>query len=109
MKGTTPMTAQAQRNPAVHGHRYEEADKTRGAKLLKAKGATVADVAKELGISVRTLRRWATERGVDCPGNRKYDHEKIRSLLEHGKTTGEVASLVGCSVRLVRAVRAGEV
>jgi transposase-like protein len=94
----------------AHGVRYTEESKRMGVRMLKKKGATVQAVAEELGISARTLRRWAKEAGVERPGQqRQFDREKIMTLLGNNKTTAEVAAKLGCSARHVRAVRNGSV
>ena len=102
--------ATKQTDKSGKGARYLEREKKRGANMLKKPGVTVASVAKELGVAPRTLRRWAKEHKVKCPGNfRTYDHKLIRRELAKKNTTlGAVAAKVGCSVRLVRAVRSGE-
>ena len=101
------MKVTKQRDTKAHGVRYDDESKKRGAKLLSKKGATVASVSKELGISPRTLRRWAIEYKVDRPGKqRQFDRERILRLLS-SNGTAEVAAKVGCSQRHVRAVRSG--
>jgi len=96
-----------QRDTKAHGVRYDEESKKRGASLLSKKGATVASVAKELGISPRTLRRWAIECNVERPGQqRQFDRDRILRLLTSNGTAA-VAAKVGCSQRHVRAVRSG--
>lgn len=101
--------AKKKRDKSANGTRYTEASKKRGAKMLEKKGATVASVAKSLGIPGRTLTRWAAKYGVDRPGNeRVYDRTLIRrELRKKNSTLDAVAAKVGCSVRLVRAVRSG--
>ena len=99
--------AKKKRDTAAHGTRYTEESKKRGAKMLEEEGATVKAVAKSLGIPPRTLRRWATQHGVACPGNeREYDRTLIRrELRKKNSTLASVAAKVGCSERLVGTVR----
>lgn len=93
----------------AHGVRYTEESKRMGVKMLKKKGATVQQVSDELGISARTLRRWAKEAGEVLPGQqRRYDREQIKQLVKR-HTTKEVAAKLGCSERHVRMVRNGYV
>ena len=62
--------------------RYDAAFKEGAVKLVTVEGRTAADVAKELGISVDSLRSWLKAQGVSLgEANRSNkDAKRIREL-----------------------------
>ena len=63
--------------------RYSESFKSEAVKLVKEQGRGVPQVAKELGVSALTLRKWISEYDVDkghTEGLTRVEKEEIRRL-----------------------------
>jgi len=91
---------------AAHGKRYTELKRKRAIALLR-KRTPVPVVARAVGASQRTIRRWRKSAGLEPGDGRRYDREAIRKALEK-KTVAQVCAKFGCSERYARAVKSGE-
>lgn len=91
-----------------HGKRYTLLKRKRALALLRRKNP-VSVVARSVGASPKTVRRWAAEAKLELPiARRQYNRAAILSAFERGRTVVQVCGQFGCSERYARAVKSGE-
>jgi excisionase family DNA binding protein len=74
--------------------RWRESERARLRALVNAElGFTVSQVARELGVSAGTVRRWTDEGDLGCyrtPGNqRRFSHEQLEAFVARCEATHE--------------------
>ncbi|MFD6815259.1 helix-turn-helix domain-containing protein, partial [Enteractinococcus coprophilus] len=62
---------------------------------------TAREVAEQLGVSPRTVRRFVAEPRDDYLGRAEQRRQQIRELREQGLSMRAIAAEVGCSVGTV--------
>lgn len=65
------------------------------------RAATAREVAKKLGVSERTIRRYVAEPRADYDARLTARHEQIRQLRKQGLSYRAIAAEVGCSIGTV--------
>lgn len=70
--------------------------------LLKAGDLTCAAIARQTGVTLKTIHAHARRYGIPIKG-RKLDYDAIRRLDSEGKTFRQIAATIGSPVTSVRA------
>lgn len=97
-----PLVAPMSRPPSPH--------RAKGLELLQG-GATAAEVAAQLGVSVRTVESWAASLGLRQPGERgagagpRIEALPVVDLLLQGEPIAEIAAALRISRQAVEEVR----
>jgi len=79
-----------------NNNRYDDEFKTSAVKMVVERGRTIREVAKDLGISEPTLRRWVkTQTEPENSPNKKLaeleaENRKLRKELEDARDTVDI-------------------
>jgi DNA-binding CsgD family transcriptional regulator len=88
-------------------HQERQARERRAAALAQRRHMHDAQIARELGLSLRTVRRYLRRRGIHCPGERERRRLDALRLLRAGHRDLSVATATGVTLRTVQRYRHG--
>jgi transposase len=76
----------------------QERQRATQAKVFAGQGKGTAEIAKRLGVSTKTVRRWA---GKEIDAYRNQLRREVKRLAKQGHTAEAIASAKGMSPRTV--------